>query len=124
MDEGKEEDINEDDFIDEMPMRKLWGIVCGCLKQCIEAHGPITENYIGSAAKRIVHSIVGEQVLANIDPEQMRGIVGKRRRSILNNARKANRRQRKEHVKVMELRKKVEELQAEINSMSNFDNQF
>lgn len=51
--------------------------ISGALKQCIQAHGSITENYIPSAAKRIYGSIMLEDncVPDNVKPFSIRGII-------------------------------------------------
>ena len=36
-------------------------IVVGALRTTINAHGPITEQFIGSAAKRITHAVLAAQ---------------------------------------------------------------
>ena len=38
-------------------MSELHNTVVGALKDCINAHGPINKEWIGSAAKRIVNAI-------------------------------------------------------------------
>ena len=43
-------------MIEENTLRRM---VSGCLRQCIEAHGPITKDFIGSAQKRISNQILG-----------------------------------------------------------------
>jgi len=35
-------------------------ITCGALKDTIKAHGPITNEWTGSAAKRVAGRIIGE----------------------------------------------------------------
>lgn len=32
----------------------LNGIICGALRDCIGAHGPITKELVGSASKRVI----------------------------------------------------------------------
>jgi len=44
-----------DQFIKEDPA--LWDAIVGALRDCINQHGPITKEDIGSAAKRIIGQI-------------------------------------------------------------------
>lgn len=36
-------------------------LVAGALRSCIEAHGPITPEWIGSAAKRVISQLKAEE---------------------------------------------------------------
>lgn len=59
--------------VKKMDMKKI----SGALKQCIQAHGSITENYISSAAKRIYGSVMLEEKCSESKskPFSIRGIL-------------------------------------------------
>lgn len=42
-----------------IPEAHLNRIIAGQLRSCIKAHGPITLEFIGSAAKRIANDLLG-----------------------------------------------------------------
>lgn len=46
----------------DMEINRDWvhKIACGALKDTIRAHGPITQEWTGSAAKRVAGRIMGE----------------------------------------------------------------
>ena len=46
--------------MDRKTEERLLKIVAGALRCTIDAHGPITKEWIGSASKRIVKMTVGE----------------------------------------------------------------
>lgn len=45
------------DNLSDKDHNKLLKVINGALRSCIQAHGPITENLIGSAGKRIVGAL-------------------------------------------------------------------
>lgn len=56
-------------YIVRMDRPRLERIVVGCLRATILAHGPITEEWIGSAAKRVAAQLIAD-VQQDIDREK------------------------------------------------------
>ena len=54
----KPKQFNINEYIEEN--EASWNAVIGALRDCINAHGPITRKLIGSAAKRIVGMLYTE----------------------------------------------------------------
>lgn len=44
---------------EDIHQHELFPVVVGALRDAIKAHGPITPDLIGSAAKRVVSQVVG-----------------------------------------------------------------
>jgi hypothetical protein len=57
--------INTIRQLEEIPRTHLTKLIAGQLRACIDAHGPITKEVVGSAAKRIAHSLLGEFMRLN-----------------------------------------------------------